>query len=199
MKHSIEALLRESYRYYPRGEPFPAVGAKETPEYRNRQDAHDRASVDYPKWQALLQRIAERFPEEQYPGAGIEDRCVFLRAPGMTPWSRCFSGSLWLPRELRQTERRVGFQVSFVTPYYMVYVWHDVAEHACMSDQFSFEPLPEEMPYVEAVREEIEALYPEHELMPPAIGMTPVPGVIECGSGPGDRVTIYDCLFSDAW
>jgi hypothetical protein len=199
MKHSVEALFSASYKYYPRGEPFPATGAKATPEYRNRQEAHDRASAGYPKWKAMLQRIADRFPEQQYPGAGIEDRCVFLQAPGMTPWGRCFAGSLWFPSEMRPVERRVGFQVSFVVPYYMVYIWHDLPAHKWISDQFSFEPSAEERPFIQAVKEEIETTYSGHELMPHWVGMTPVPDIVECGSGPGNRATIYDCLFSDAW
>lgn len=199
MKHSLEELFNESYRYYPRGEPFPATGANQTPEYRNRQEAHDRASAGYGTWQAMLRRIAERFPDDRFPGAGIEDRCVFLRAPGMTPWNRCFAGSLWFPKSMRESERRVGFQVSFVVPYYMLYVWHDLEERSCPADDFSFEPAAEEQPFVEAVRAEIEATYPQHERMPPEVGMTVVPDVVECGSGPENKVLIFDALFSDAW
>ena len=195
MKHSLEELFNESYRYFPRGEPFPATGARETPQYRNQQEAHDRASTSYPAWRALLRRIEERFPKEQFPGAGIEDRCPFLQKPGLTPWNRGYSGSLWLPKSLREVERRIGFQVSFVVPYSMIYVWRDIGP----AGEFFFEPLPEERPFVDAVKEEIERSYPEHEWMPPEVGLTLVPEVVESGNGPGSRATIYDCLFSDSW
>jgi hypothetical protein len=196
MRHTLEELFGEAYHYFPRG---AASESRDTPEARNQQEAHDRACAEYGTWTAMLRRLTARFLEERFSGVEMENRAVFLQAPGTTPWSRCYKAWIWLPPDPGGRDRRVGLQVSFVVPYYMVYVWHDISGPGDATSEHAFEPAADEQPFVVAVKDEIEATYPKHQLMPPEVGMTVVPEIDAYGHGPGDKATIFDCLFSDTW
>jgi hypothetical protein len=56
----------------------------------------------------------------------------------------------------------------------------------------------EEVPFVEALEEEICAWFPGYERMPAEIGAQIVPGVWVSSRAPGEA-TIFDCLFSPQW
>lgn len=199
MKHSLEQLFQEAYRYYPRNSLFPATGAQETLEYRNRLEAHLRASADYEKWRAMILRLSARFPAEQFPGVVLENRVPFLKPPSTSHNSRCFHGSFWLPTRPGESMHWLGFFVSFVVPYYVIFSLHHLDDPARKGDHFSFEPSVDERPFATAVEEEIDATYAGYEPMPPEVGMSLVPEIDAYGHGPGDKATIYDCLFRDAW
>ncbi len=199
MKHSLEELFHEAYRYYPRNSVFPATGASETPEYRNRLEAHLRASAEYETWRAMILRLSVRFPPEKFPGVVLENRVPYLKPPSISHNSRCYHGSFWLPAQPGEKMHWLAFFVSFVVPYYVIYSLRMLDDPGRTGEQVSFEPSPDEQPFASAVKEEIEATYPGHEPMPPEVGMTVVPEIDDFGHGPDSNATIFDCLFNEVW
>jgi hypothetical protein len=199
MKHSMDELFREVYRYYPRNGVFPATGAHETPEHRNRVEAAVQASAGYETWRAMLRRLHARFPEDRFPGVVLENRVPFLKPPVTSSSSRSFHASFWLPPRAGESMHWLAFFVSFVVPYHVVYSLHTSQDPAGKGDQVSFEPSPDEQPFAAAIHEEIERTYPGHAPMPPEIGMTVVPEIEAYGHGPGEKATLYDCLFDEVW
>lgn len=199
MTYSIEQLFHETYKYYPRNSVFPATGADQTPEYRNRLEAHLRASADYEKWRALLLRLGAQFPAAQFPGVTLENRVPFLKPPSTSHNSRCFHASLWLPTRPGEATHWLGFFVSFVIPYYVIYSLHQRKDPFDGGEHVAFDISVDEQPFAAAIKKEIEETYPGHAPMPPEVGMTVVPEIDAYGHGPGDKATIYDCLFCDVW
>jgi hypothetical protein len=127
MKHSFEELLETVYRYYPRGLTTTDPGYRETEEYGRLSNARRQAGVDKDAWNALLKRADARFP-----GHNILNRSLHLP---MGTMDAAYSGCIFLdvtpmpvptPRPTRWWERppgphSVGFLVSFICPYYVVY------------------------------------------------------------------------------
>ena len=118
-KDSIDELRRVVYRYYPRGIPYGKARYTETAEHRRLAAAQRRAAAEQQPWLALLQRLGEQFPahsiENGWPAA----------------MDACYSGAILLngapsrapdPDDvLAGRSHTVGFMVSFLGPYYVVY------------------------------------------------------------------------------
>lgn len=203
MQHSNKELIDIVYSYFPRGLQGDEPHYKQTPEYLRRMEVRIPASAKFRDWCAMLARLKARFPEG-LRDVGVQNGSPFLASPGAATLDRCFTGALWLPaRTSRETHHELEFLVSFVVPYYVVY-------SSCMvplakpfgtrdaEPQISFDYSPDEIPFTEAIKEEILRTFPDYEPMPPEVGKTIVPDVIGGGNLYGES-TIYGCLFSDNW
>jgi hypothetical protein len=122
MKHSVDELLETVYRHYPRGVPngvpeeAPAGEPRyeETEEYLRLVAARRRAGADYEPWRALLRRLRDKFPE-----CGVQDRAFHLPSGG---FDASYSAWLRLPTSAPgEYEHSLGFLVSILVPYYVVY------------------------------------------------------------------------------
>ena len=105
-------LLDVVYRYYPRGD-VPDDRYKETEEYRRLVAARIQAGVDREPWSALVQRLEERFPEND-----IHDDTLHLVSGGS---DACYSGRIFLPKLPGEHRHSLVFLVSFVVPCYVIY------------------------------------------------------------------------------
>lgn len=116
MKHSVEELVGVVFRYYPRGIESRDSSYKATEEHRRLFDARRAAGASTGKktWNALLSRLGERFPE-----------CCEFNGSLHLPTGEhdaCLTGGLILrtPPE-GEFHHSVGFLISFLVPYYVVY------------------------------------------------------------------------------
>lgn len=201
MKHSVEDLIAIAYRYFPRGIRSSEPRYLETEEYRRRFTARVAAGAAQDAWRAMLRRIAERFPAEQYPQVMVENRSIFLQSPTAGPSDRGFSGVLSLPvRGATEQHHELSFLVSFVAPYYFVssncLVRRDANDLDRGCDRTtSFDLSADELPFAKGIVEEIEAAFPEYLPLPPHVGQVIVPeasGLHDLG-----ETTLFDCLFTD--
>ena len=203
MKHSIEELKSIAYQYFPRGVCGSDPAYEHTEEYRHRQAARARASADYEVWNAMLDRIEARFPAELHPNVMVENLSYFLESPTAGPADRCFSGALWLPtRGPDEKQHKLGFLVSFVVPYHVVYSSCVVALQQPTTERDServigFELSPDEAPFARGLAEEIEAAFPGHLPMLPEVGKVILPDIDDLHELGG--VTLFDCLFTEHW
>lgn len=199
IKHSVTELIAIAYQYFA-AEPLPeGMKYQQTTDYLRRQEAHDRASAEYGRWRELLIRLGVAFRKEQFPDVAVENRSSFLPSPGGTPWDRCFSAWLWLPpRHPDETHHRLGFLASVVVPYYVIYSVHRDSGTAGGESEISFELSPDEEPFARQIAMEIEATFPEQEVMPSEVGEVVVPGLTEHWWCPGEG-RIFDCLFTETW
>lgn len=203
MKHSVEELKAIAYQYFPRDLEGSDPAYERTEEYRRRQAARARASADYEVWSTMLDRVEARFPSELHPNVVVENLCYFLESPTAGPTDRCFSGALWLPtRGPDEKQHKLGFLVSFVVPYHVVYSNTLVSLQRPNAERDServivFQTSPDEAPFARALAEEIEAAFPGYQPMRPEVGKVILPDI-------GDlrelgKVTLFDCLFTDHW
>jgi hypothetical protein len=209
MKHTVDDLVAISQSYFPPGLAPSDPAYEQTQEVRRQKEAHARARVEYGAWRTLLECIGDRFPQEAFPAVSLQNLCMYLQSPDHWAEDRCFSAYLWLPtREAVEVAHNLTFNVSYVVPYYRIRSERNVytrpyfakmspgpgdTEHQ-ESSTFS----AEEVPFVEALEEEICARFPGHERMPAEIGARIVPGVW-VGSRAPSEATIFDCLFSPQW
>jgi hypothetical protein len=196
MKASPSDWFDLIYKFYPRGLWADDPGYRETEEHLRLAEARRRAGAANGPWNALRDRLAERFPE-----CGMLNRSVHLPTGS---FDACYSGRLTLPLlEESQGEHAIGFLVSFLAPVYVVYsslVFHSKdasGESRWTLPQIRFDFSADERPYAEVIAREIEATY-GCERMPPEIGKVIVPDVAAGLRAPGEA-TIYDCLLSDDW
>lgn len=117
MRHSINELVERIYTLYPQGilSNHPWYEASE--EYRRLDAARRRAGEEGgATWSALLKSLAARLPE-----CVVQNRSFHLPAGGV---DAAYSAWLDLPESMYKPEemdRRLGFLVSFVVPYYVIY------------------------------------------------------------------------------
>lgn len=203
MKHSTAELSEIAYSLFPRGIASGDPEYLGTAQYRHQQEAHARASGEYKVWSRILARTEARFPEERFPGVSVENRSLFLQSPTIEAFDRCFSGALRLPvRGPSEKQHRLGFLVSFVVPYYVVYSGRLAQLDAPrmgmdVENVVSFEMSPDEEPFARGLVEEIEATYPGHVGMTPEVGRVILPDVNVLHDF--GEVTLFDCLFSSNW
>lgn len=184
-------------RLFPEG-PWPD-GYEASAEHERRMEAHAQARTQYETWRSMLRRLRERFPRDACPGVHVTNESLRLEAPDAAPIDRCFSGSIELPpRADHEVNHRVGFRVSVVVPYYLVYGIHQVTAPEDFEHRTSFDFSADEAPFAAAVEEEIGESFPLHTRMTPEVGMTIVPNVATICRIPGEA-RLYDCLFSDYW
>jgi hypothetical protein len=214
IKPSHEDLLKVVYQYYPRAPMGPDhifEGFGETEEHRRLVAARIRAGTENGKWRAMLDRLRARFPECE-----VEDRAYYLATGG---YDAAYAAKLVLPTLPPNVgQHAVGFLVSFLVPYYVIYRlrWRYLPEAAptqneeaskeaqegplrprsTTEEELNFE-LTEEQTYKRGIAEEIEATF-GFAPMPPALGRVIVPDAwisqYDCGTA-----TIFDCLFTDHW
>jgi hypothetical protein len=124
MKHKAAELLEIIYRHYPRGLARDDPGYTKTEAYGRLSDARRRAGADSKAWNALLERAGDRFPEN----VPMNDS-VHLPTGKM---DAAYSGKIFLePRPvltvppprglLPRGSPAIGFMISFICPYYVVY------------------------------------------------------------------------------
>jgi hypothetical protein len=113
MKHSIDELIGIAHRYYPRGVSGDDPRYQETEEYQRLVAARRQAGADNERWRAMLRRLGELFSTST-----IQDGSVHLLTGAV---GASYSGDIYLPDAPREDYHTVGFQVSFLAPYYIVY------------------------------------------------------------------------------
>lgn len=196
MKHTVPELLEIAYTYFPR---VPQEEERATPEYQRRLEAHRRAGAgeSYEAWRVMLRRLRVRLNEAENPDIEVRNQSTRLLAPDDAPLDRCYCGCVYLPsRRPEEVSHRVSFRVSFVVPYYYIYSIHQVTTPGDFEYRISFSFSEDEVPFAQAVEEEIRQSYPGHEPMGPDVGLIVVPDVATTYQQPGEA-TIYDCLFTD--
>jgi hypothetical protein len=114
MKASIEELLGVVYRYYPRGIPYEDPRYKATEENRQLVEARRKAGAAIASWNALWLRLTDRFPE-----CDVMSHSLHLPTG---QFDACYSGAVSRrsPPE-GEHSHGVGYLVSFLVPYYVVY------------------------------------------------------------------------------
>lgn len=225
MKHSVSDLFDVVYQFYPRGqwieEPghlrwpsllhqpaasspqsrralprqaWPPPGYEDTEEQHRLVAARQKAGADLQKWRGVLARIDARLP-----GYTAQNRSLHL------PTGQCDACHCgWLDLPLRgSTEYRygLGFLVSFLVPYYVVYSCASVDYHDETGKLISYDTLdfsPNEKPYAPVIVEELCATFGGYEPMPPEIGNIVVPDAVTDFRFMGEA-TIYTCLFTTTW
>lgn len=113
MKHSIDDLIETVHRHYTRGMSHEDPRRKHTEEYHRLSAARRQAGVDNEPWRALLRRL-----HVQFPGCIQNNRSLHLPTG---EFDAGYSGELFLPEAPGEHPRTVGFLVSFLVPYYLVY------------------------------------------------------------------------------
>jgi hypothetical protein len=108
-----DELIAIAHHYYPRGCGYD--DSKETEEHRRLVEARKLAGTgtDRDRWRTLLDRLGAKFP-----GNGVQNRSIHLE---MGSLDACYSGAIHLPHLADEHSHAVGFLVSFVVPYYIVY------------------------------------------------------------------------------
>jgi hypothetical protein len=113
MGHSIDELVNIVYGYYPRGLLSNDPGYKEADVYCRLVAARRQAGADNERWRAMLKRVVDHFPESR-----VENRSIHLPTGS---WDACYSARISLPTAPGEYYHDVGFLVSFLVPYYVVY------------------------------------------------------------------------------
>lgn len=203
MKHTIEELRAVAYHYFTRGGWSGEPDYAQTADFARQQEVHVRGSAGYGVWSAMLDRVAARYCSTQAADLMIENLSLFLQSPTTTPFDRCFTGALWLPvRGVEEKHHALGFSVSFVVPYYVIYSACQIYLDEPVGERESrreicFRLSPDELPYARGIAEEIEASYPDHAPMPPEIGKVILPDLNVLHDF--GEVTLHDCLFTSNW
>lgn len=116
MKHSLNELLAVVYRFYPRGIDYLDERFAKREERAHLVAARRQAGVSeqMQPWRDLLHRLDARFPERS-----TQNRSIHL--PGGS-FDACYAA--WFNRVEAQEDSQqwcIGFVVSFLVPYYVVY------------------------------------------------------------------------------
>jgi hypothetical protein len=205
MKHTLNELLSIVYRFYPHAKSYDDVGPDEErlKAFRDTEDliaARRQAGSKepYEQWRAMLGRLQARFPERV-----IRNHSLHLPTGS---YDACYISRLDLPPLVGENSREIGFLVSFLVPYYVVYssrITHldpyDLANQwQSIRQQISFTFTADEEPYLKEISAEIEATYSGYEPMPLDVGNVIVPDVFVGNQSLGEG-TLFHCLFTDAW
>jgi hypothetical protein len=113
MKHSIDELIGIAHCYYPQGVPGEDLRYRETEENRQLVAARRGAGANNERWRAMLRRLGEHFSEST-----VQDGSLHLPTGAL---GASYSGDIYLPNDPGEHSHTVGFQVSFLAPYYIVY------------------------------------------------------------------------------
>jgi hypothetical protein len=192
MKEDVHGLIAIAHELFPRGMAQDESGYDQTPEVRRQADLRARAGASYAAFRTVLRGLEERFPGR------VEDRSCGILAPTDSGQDRCFDGLLDLPlRHPGERRHSLEFLVSFVAPYYVIHSVYGVPDGTDYPMRVcSLELSADEVPYAATIAKEVEAAFPEYELMPSAVAGVVVPDVMVC---PGTQARIIGCLFSDDW
>jgi hypothetical protein len=197
MRHSLQELFDIVYRFYPRG-IWP-----DDPQYPKREEGRrfketcHQAYANYGPWRAMLGRLGARFPD-----CRVRDEAMHLASGGC---ALSYDAKLVLPTlTCEQGEHALGFLVSIVVPYYVIYgrvffyFKDDSYGDKATLPGIRLELSSIEQPYARGLAQELEATFPGYEPMPPDIGKVVVPDVCTNIRGMGEA-TLYDCLLADLW
>jgi hypothetical protein len=195
VKLTLDELLSVVYRFYPREITPEDPGYKDTEEHRRLADARRRSGAEGNPWRVLLDRFSKRVP-----GVSIHNGSLHLFTGG---WDAGYVGALILPtRGPHETHHQVSFLVSFLVPCYvvssLVIAVAPTTKSSGLAGYTQFTFTPDEEPYARIVTEEILAVFPGYEPMPPEIGNIIVPDVV-AGTKPMGKTTLFHCLFTDVW
>ena len=196
MKHSPDELLSIAHRYYARGIHQYDPGYQDTEEHRRLVQTRIQAGAEGNPWRnILLRRLRARFP-----GFTVQDGSLHLPTG---QHDAGYVGWLWLPpRGPQEKNHVIGFLISFLAPYYVLYSSAHVAAPGGTpqdwSQEIRFTFAPDEEPYARAVTEEILSIFPDREPLPPEIGNIVVPDVVAGNQSMG-QTTLFHCLFTDTW
>lgn len=170
-------LLEVVYRFYPQGVPCydPALDASydTSEEHRRLVAAAQHAREAYPKWKAMITRLAARYR--------VHNESLHLLAGGTAP---AYSARIYLPGDDQAGElsrASLSFHVCVLGPYYGVHRGGPGGEGEAA-----------------AISQEIEATYSGYASIPPEIGDEVVPDV-SVEAVRAAETTIYVCLFSHVW
>ena len=205
MKHTLNDLLSIVYRFYRHAKSYDDLGPDEERlmAFRDtealiaaRRQAGSKEP--YEQWQAMLDRLCVCFP-----GRGSRNHSIHLPTGS---FDACYIGRIDLPPLVGENSRELGFLVSFLVPYYVVYTsrithldpYDPANEWQSIRQQISFTFAADEEPYVREIVREIEATYSGYEPMPPEVGNVIVPDVFVTNQCLGEG-TLFHCLFTDAW
>ncbi|MDI3288879.1 hypothetical protein [Polyangium sp. 15x6] len=114
MRHSIDELLAVVYHHHPRGLSVDDPGYASSEDLARLSEARRQAGRNAEPWRAMLRRLREQFPE-----ITVQNRSLDLPAGGAGDAS--YSGALHLPPSEGEHVHTLGFLVSFLVPYYVVY------------------------------------------------------------------------------
>lgn len=193
MRLTRDELLSVVYRFYTRGIRAEDPGYNDTEEHRRLVDVRRRAGAEGNPWRVLLDRLYRRIPR-----ASIHNGSLHLSTGH---YDAGYVGALFLPtRGPHETHHQVGFLISFLVPCYVVYsaVVVVAPTDTGLARHIEFTFSPDEEPHARTLTEEILAVFPGYEPMPPEIGNIVVPDVV-AGVKPLGKTTLYHCLFTDAW
>jgi len=119
MRHSVDELTDIVYRYYPRRLLTNEPRYEKSEEYRRLVAARRHAGANNEPWRAILKRLGEQFPENS-----VQNRSLHLPS-GRS--DACYSAHLSLPTNTPgEHYHDLGFLVSFLVPYYVVYSLRNV-------------------------------------------------------------------------
>jgi hypothetical protein len=113
VKHTVDELTETVHRYYARGMSHEDPRRRQTEEYRRLSAARRQAGADNEPWRALLRNAHARFPD-----CSPSDGSLHLPT-GEHDAGYC--GALVLPHMPGEHPRTVGFLISFLVPYYVIY------------------------------------------------------------------------------
>jgi hypothetical protein len=113
MKHSIDELLDVVHRHYPPRIPTHDPRYATSEEHQRLVAARKQAGAEQAPWRALLLRL-----DELFPGNDCQNRSLHLPTGQL---DACYSGSLHLPKIPGEGPHWLGFFVSFLVPYFIVY------------------------------------------------------------------------------
>ncbi|WP_437324850.1 hypothetical protein [Sorangium sp. So ce381] len=107
-------LLDVVYRFYPRGVhntdriyvPPDEPVYKDTEEHRRLVEAANRGRAEYPRWNAMIDRLGDRY--------GLQNESLHLLSGGGDP---AYSARIWLIDEIA-----LSFHVSLLGPYYGIHL-----------------------------------------------------------------------------
>jgi hypothetical protein len=190
MKHTINDLLDTVYRYYARGISNNDPRRKSTEEEQRLSAIRHQAGVDDTLWQALLDRLELAFPD-----ATVQNDSFHLQTG---KYDACYSGRIFLKPVHGEHYHSVGFMVSLLLPYYVIYSTRivDTEQGGARRKDIRFELSPDELPYADWLARSIEDIWHFEPMSHEMISMV-VPDVATNMRDIGEA-TISDLLFSDS-
>ncbi|WP_437588642.1 hypothetical protein [Sorangium sp. So ce1000] len=114
MRITRSELLDVVYRFYPRGVhntdriyvPPNEPVYKDTEEHRRLMEAANRGRAEYPRWNAMIDRLEARY--------GLQNESLHLLSGGADP---AYSARIWIT-----DETALSFHVSLLGPYYGIHL-----------------------------------------------------------------------------
>lgn len=113
MRHAVSDLIEVVYQYYPRGTSRQDARYEQTDEYRRLSAARRKAGAEQEPWRQMLRRLGAQFPADSVMNGS-------LHLP-TGEHDAGYSGQIFLPTGAGEHSRSVGFLISFLVPYYVIY------------------------------------------------------------------------------